>query len=212
VIFRDQIAFDRLNAQRSFKFSIQRRPFSPYDLHWVRERKLFSVNQIGVEHMIQELGGNSVNRQSNINEHFTRNPQTSTTILEKQQATLQANWPTPSVQKSLPSVSGATTHEFEVKVEPWKGTHRGYLERTTYWGPFRVVPSVMQHHLSKIVPVPGLSDVDVHREPAELNISYRKSQELANSKTLKELYESSQGAKLEDLSGTTPTSRTLQKR
>jgi hypothetical protein len=187
VIFRDQQAFDRLNAQGSFKFSLQRRPFNPYDLHWVRERKLLSVDQIGIEHMLEDLGGPPAGEE--------REPKPS---LSQLQAELEVKRLPPRNKKtSRPTTdSKITTHEFEVKVEPWKGSHRSYLERTTYWGPFRVVPSIMQQHLSKVVPVLGLSDVEVHRQPANRNISYRKSQELANAKTLKELYESSQGLKL----------------
>ena len=90
------------------------------------------------------------------------------------------------------SDSKITLQEFEVKAEPWKGSHRGYLERYPYWGPFQIETSLMQQHLAKIVPIPALSDVKVHRDPTPLPILYRKSRALAKAKTLNELYKEGQ--------------------
>lgn len=71
--------------------------------------------------------------------------------------------------------------EFKVQVEPWKGNHRSYIERTPYWSPFEIIPSMIQQQLQKIVPLPGLSDVSVDRPPLPLATLYAHSRRLAGA-------------------------------
>jgi hypothetical protein len=185
VIFRDQQAFDRLNQLGSFKFSIERRPFNPYDLHWIRERQLSQSSSIGLEYMLDELEGKAPNGD--------HSKDSSASKLKEELKGKRLL--TGTRIKSPKTDSKVTVQEFEVKAEPWKGSHRGYLERSTYWGPFQIETSLMQQHLAKIVPLPALSDVKVHRHPMPLPILYRKSRALATAKTLQELYNEGQRAK-----------------
>jgi hypothetical protein len=169
VIYRDQTAFDRLKGLGSFRFNIERRPFSPRDLQWLHEKKHAQTSEIGLDYMLEELG------------------EPLTEVEQERLNRKKDELVTKVIEKSEPPK--ITTQEFEVKAEPWQGNHRSYLERTTYWGPFRIEQSTMQQHLAKIVPVPGLSDVKVYREPAPLAIMYRRSRALATTKSFKQLHD-----------------------
>jgi hypothetical protein len=92
----------------------------------------------------------------------------------------------PSSPKTAPRSEGELV-EFKVKVEPWRGNHRSYIERTPYWGPFKIIPSMIQQHLEKMVPLPGLSDVSVDRPPPPLKDLERRSRKLADAAIKKAL-------------------------
>jgi hypothetical protein len=84
---------------------------------------------------------------------------------------------------------GTVEVQVSVRAEVWKGKHRGYLERMPFWGSFRVMPSMIQKHLEKRVPLVGMSDVQMHKPVHPLGFLLRTSQKLAKAKTLKQLYE-----------------------
>jgi hypothetical protein len=76
-----------------------------------------------------------------------------------------------------------------VQAETWKGKHRGYLERTPFWGSFKIVPSMVQKHLENRVPLPGLSEINMFKPAQPLGFLLRNSKNLAKQKTLMEMYE-----------------------
>jgi hypothetical protein len=83
----------------------------------------------------------------------------------------------------------ATAVQFQLTAEPWEGNHRNYLQQTPLWGPFEITPNIVQKDLERIVPMIGLSDIDVRRDSPPPRVLHRWSETMARRKTLRQMHE-----------------------
>jgi hypothetical protein len=79
--------------------------------------------------------------------------------------------------------------QFQLTAEPWQGNHRNYLQQTPLWGPFEITPTVVQKDLERVVPMIGLSDIDVRRDSPPPRVLHRWSETMARRKTLRQMHD-----------------------
>jgi hypothetical protein len=96
----------------------------------------------------------------------------------------------PRKHKSSPQDEVRPRTEFRVSAEVWLGKHDDYLERSAYWGPFRVdTRSRIQQDLRRRVPLVGLSDIHNLKNYPWLRMLRTRQAEMENRMTVREYSE-----------------------
>ena len=79
---------------------------------------------------------------------------------------------------------------YRVTADRWRGSHQDYLERSQFWGPFRVDKRSMIHQdLAKSVPIVGLSDINLKRKDIPIRILLKRREEVKGQKPLMQIWE-----------------------
>jgi hypothetical protein len=181
VVFRDAQAADSVRAACPRTFSLTRREFDPVSLHWTHaiqpdQRKSPQDQNQRAERPSFPLG------ESIRTVRFDRTLQGESK--EARKARILVPNPRDPSRGPLPEEVKFHVHAF-----PWQKNHLELLERSSFWGPFKLQVSMMQRTLAATVPMLGLSDIDVYQHSTPNFLTKRRRRQVEKEPTLREFHE-----------------------
>jgi hypothetical protein len=155
-------------------------PFDPFTLHWN-----FQPETPSKSHQSAALDVSALPKQA----PAEPSPHATFSTALMTAASPKDSKAQPKKHRSVVTHAAERKLEVTVSAARWKGNHERYLEYTPFWSKFRVDTSMVQNHLSKKVPMFGLSDIAVQRPSKPTFLVKDRKKELEREPTLMELYE-----------------------